>query len=618
MKFSFILSFHRLSIEQIHKMEFTIKLMEAKVEQAVKLKDEKSETVETNEIDVEENNNLSIVPKTVGTDSSQPQEAALISKKQKKMNKRMQQRFAAVQKKHPAGSSNEINRPRIPPLKIKLSEIFKRKHKKRSGVKSKKIVPGKVLSTEGKSDDETADEVESLESKSQLKECSVKLERCDEGAIRIKLEPSEEIPDAPLEVDKTNFLAISNVYSDFPMDFESGEVKLEVEATNMSQAVVPTEPDKMVMRRVSHMCYSINQGILVYRCRLCPYEDSLKFQFEKHLKQLHRNHRWFGSCMTCSTDPTSETGTLFDELKHMFYAHILTETVLITNLPAKPAPMVSIPYDSLIRLNPPKIDELGCNLLSAGKTLKKLRPWLHAAKVSHQKIAADCEAMLKIVCLNALFKCMSVGCSFYTNDDDLFRTHLALHMKHQGADIKNFSQCSYCPFSAQSCAQLVEHVVNEHGSDRYQCSYCFFRSYDLQIDTHQKLYHAVKKFNIIKCHQTVMKSSSKELEAVWENCQTNLPGMSCMGKSPSAPPLTSTKFILLHSLQEEILQLRAVHLPPAHPRQLSGFKVPQVRRNHTVQHHRRPSEKLPRIRHHSVLLLPIWNGPARLLLDSHR
>lgn len=169
-------------------------------------------------------------------------------------------------------------------------------------------------------------------------------------------------------------------------------------------------------------------------------------------------------------------------------------------------------------------------LLDAATTLKKIRPWLHPAKSTHQKYDDMCDEMLKLECLSALFKCMSIGCCFYTSDVTLFKRHLALHLRYQASDFKNFSLCSYCTFNGDNLCELVDHIMDEHGSDKYQCLYCFYRSYELQVGTHQNLYHSIKKSSVIICHVTRIKAVSEELSSVWENLKVNVPGISCMGK----------------------------------------------------------------------------------------
>lgn len=203
-------------------------------------------------------------------------------------------------------------------------------------------------------------------------------------------------------------------------------------------------------------------------------------------------------------------------------------------------PMVSIPIEFVEESSPtmPKkkqktnqeVEESELTLLDRSATQMKLRPWLPLTNTNRsQKFSGVCEAMLNEGCLRALFKCMGIACRFYTDDAALFQTHLDFHFKHQKSELNNFSSCSYCDFSG--IKELVTHITAEHGSNKYQCPYCFYRSYDLQVQTHLDMHHSRRKGIIIKCHVHRPKQISKDLVNVWKAFPKNVPALSCMSKS---------------------------------------------------------------------------------------
>ncbi|XP_050022714.1 uncharacterized protein [Dermacentor andersoni] len=75
------------------------------------------------------------------------------------------------------------------------------------------------------------------------------------------------------------------------------------------------------------------------------------------------------------------------------------------------------------------------------------------------------------------FKCMESSCDFCTDKEDNFKDHLRVHV--------DLAHCTYCNEVAVNEQQLVEHMVTEHGSCRFQCALCFYRS---QTVTHMRVH----------------------------------------------------------------------------------------------------------------------------------
>lgn len=369
---------------------------------------------------------------------------------------------------------------------------------------------------------------------------SIKIKPMD---VEIKSEPMDEDlgPSSNIE---TQFIAtqyIEEISAEYGE--HSNDIKLEPFEIEVRSGLAPKEPAvvRKMGKTVSHMTYYLLGERLTMACKLCSYECQTKYDFQTHFALKHKN-RWFGSCQSCVANVLNGgTGTLIDELEHMIVIHIMREPTIISNIPPKGpvflsqyshtnSPMVSIP-SSLIKSSFPKPEKIRHSLmLNAGTTLKRLRPWLHNTKSTHQKFNDVCESMLTLECLSALYKCMSVGCSFFTCDVTLFRKHLGLHLRYQASDFNNFTLCPYCPFSGETLFDLVDHITSQHGGDVYQCMYCFYRSYDLQIGTHQHLYHTVRKASVIKCHVAKTKIIAEEMASVWSNVRMNVPGMSCMSE----------------------------------------------------------------------------------------
>ena len=138
-------------------------------------------------------------------------------------------------------------------------------------------------------------------------------------------------------------------------------------------------------------------------------------------------------------------------------------------------------------------------------SISTLRPWL--VNTEMKKSCNLCAEMLSTECLAALFKCMGTNCSFYTSDESVFTMHLDLHEHHESHDVKSFLACAYCNIVTGNSAALIAHVVDFHGDNNFQCSYCFFRSFnDFHVFFHHRnSCHKSKPRKIIEIIQTAPK-----------------------------------------------------------------------------------------------------------------
>lgn len=138
--------------------------------------------------------------------------------------------------------------------------------------------------------------------------------------------------------------------------------------------------------------------------------------------------------------------------------------------------------------------------------------------------------LLTTVALSATYKCMSSACIFYTNYGNLFRKHLAFHDRHALNDKKRcYLMCSYCEFSGKTAIELHVHIDSAHCHDRFQCTYCFYRSCnDFNVITHQLIYHKGQHNVLIKCKLIKPMDRKAELEMVKKSRFHNVEPIICV------------------------------------------------------------------------------------------
>lgn len=149
-----------------------------------------------------------------------------------------------------------------------------------------------------------------------------------------------------------------------------------------------------------------------------------------------------------------------------------------------------------------------------------LRPWLTKPikKFINQTIK-----LLQPPALISTFKCMGgQKCEFFTNDQEEFERHLNNHLSTNPGDIANYIMCPYCDFdfsSKYSIADLITHILDEHGYDNYQCKYCFYRSCaNFNVIEHQKIHHRMQQHSIIKLENTKQRDYDTEKENIVKAC----------------------------------------------------------------------------------------------------
>jgi hypothetical protein len=79
--------------------------------------------------------------------------------------------------------------------------------------------------------------------------------------------------------------------------------------------------------------------------------------------------------------------------------------------------------------------------------------------------------------------------------------------------------------------KLIEHVVEAHGYDNYQCKYCFYRSCaNFNVLTHQKIHHRSQPVQIIKLGKGKFRDYALEVNRVKETCKKFVKPLMCPGE----------------------------------------------------------------------------------------
>lgn len=158
-----------------------------------------------------------------------------------------------------------------------------------------------------------------------------------------------------------------------------------------------------------------------------------------------------------------------------------------------------------------------------------LRPWLQKGT---KKTLQAANAMLSALALTATYKCLGIGCSFFTIDVNIFRRHLLYHEKFTSVDKANFMACAYCNFVCHSHPdELLDHITKEHRFDKYQCHYCFYRScVDFNVLTHQNNFHKMKPRAIFQIESREIRDYQAELELVKKRRIEVVPPIVCVCK----------------------------------------------------------------------------------------
>lgn len=164
--------------------------------------------------------------------------------------------------------------------------------------------------------------------------------------------------------------------------------------------------------------------------------------------------------------------------------------------------------------------------------VEAIRPWLHG--LSQNKLHSAATQMLSSYALTATFKCMASTCSFFTSDFQLFLKHLTYHEQWTPDDRKNFLACANCEHVCDpqdKPDELVFHIVKSHQFDKYQCSYCFYRSCaDFNVLNHLNSFHKMKPKMVLECELKEQRDYRLELQQVKLKRGDYVPPIICVCK----------------------------------------------------------------------------------------
>lgn len=149
----------------------------------------------------------------------------------------------------------------------------------------------------------------------------------------------------------------------------------------------------------------------------------------------------------------------------------------------------------------------------------------------------------------ALFKCMHPHCIFATDSDDDMIMHMDSHLtfidvlKAQNSDSLNktmrdeqikFRHCCYCDLEANSNRVLINHINDEHSQSIFQCSYCFYRS--IEVDSmiqHYESFHPTNKCEILLYGES-REFRQQDYEMLIHDIEINVDKIKCgQGKNKS-------------------------------------------------------------------------------------
>lgn len=160
-----------------------------------------------------------------------------------------------------------------------------------------------------------------------------------------------------------------------------------------------------------------------------------------------------------------------------------------------------------------------------------LRPWLTRPV---KKYLNRTVKLLAPHSLASTFKCMGAKCEFVHDDPKKFEAHLNNHVAATPGDIASYIVCPYCDFgdfTKTSVADLITHIQEEHGFDKYQCKYCFYRSCaHFNVIEHQKIHHRMQNHSIIMIDNMKSRDYKEETQKVKESCGKFIKPLICASK----------------------------------------------------------------------------------------
>lgn len=149
-----------------------------------------------------------------------------------------------------------------------------------------------------------------------------------------------------------------------------------------------------------------------------------------------------------------------------------------------------------------------------------------------RKNEASTKILLTPIALAAMFKCLGTDCCFYTHDANVFRDHLAIHEEKTVDDKRNYLSCAYCMFESDGQQNdLIAHVIKEHIHDKFQCSYCFYRSCsDFNVLIHENTFHQMKPRLILQISDELTRNREEEMKIIMKKRTEFVPSIICVCK----------------------------------------------------------------------------------------
>ncbi|XP_018362420.1 PREDICTED: uncharacterized protein LOC108760768 isoform X3 [Trachymyrmex cornetzi] len=118
---------------------------------------------------------------------------------------------------------------------------------------------------------------------------------------------------------------------------------------------------------------------------------------------------------------------------------------------------------------------------------KDTSPASFAIKLKSMEVYAR---MLTEPKLAHFYKCMGHNCSFTTDLPLDYSKHYTKHYEEASEQNAHYDKCAYCYISTNNWNEMKTHLATKHLHCRYQCGYCFYRSFvPSYVRQHQIMCH---------------------------------------------------------------------------------------------------------------------------------
>lgn len=326
-------------------------------------------------------------------------------------------------------------------------------------------------------------------------------------------------------------------------------------ATNIrkSQEIYQDLPIEII-KNLSFQKRSTNVGLSVnYLCNItrCDFKTQRSEFMQMHIKESHNTLKWNGYCTTCASQiKLCKKNPITDEFDHLYEQHISTPAITIDSSDDDDDDVVFVVKPEtpdrkpkLSEVTPPFIDIISNEILAPSKTkiitTSPLKPWLHR---TIQKPVEIYEKMLKPICLEQFYKCMAIDCSYCTNEKLNFLQHIVDHELHvekeltfsrcstSNSDTISWLECSYCDLLADTCNDLINHLIYEHIQSNFQCGYCFYRAnFASHVVYHQAAHHKSFETSIIVSDKRKLQGKI-DFDRFLNYVKDNVKKLVCFGK----------------------------------------------------------------------------------------